>query len=488
MSSVASTCLADIVAFAPYLGSPRIPKGPRGRVAAPLLRTRSWWQSRSSLDLIPIPRPRLLVLALVAATPLALGGVSDVFVALSAVLAISVIALAAIDLRATPRPGSLPVSRVVEPQLSIGVPNRVELRIGDPYTRSLRVRVRDEVPAAFDVDHRRALVDVVAGGETRVEYSVRPRHRGTFRFGDVHLRVRGPFELIERQGRVAAAAEARVYPDLREVRRYEVSLRRGLAYDAGQRRARIAGGGGVFERLREHQPDDDPRSISWKATAKRGRPISVEYETERQQRVLILLDAGRMMSSTLGGLTKLDHAVNTALMLAYVAVAKGDEVGLLGFADDVRSYVVPRRGRKQFLRITEELRRIDVTTTEPDPQRAFEFLRARAARRSLAVLFTELVSEDASRALVAAVTRLAGKNIVLCCLLADPHLGEVATRAPGSTQELYERVVAQTILDARARALATLHQRGVHVVDVPAERLTVATIQRYLELKKRALG
>lgn len=436
---------------------------------------------------VPIPRPRLLALALVALVPLAFAGASPLFIVLSALLGAGALVLAAVDVRATPRPSSLRVRRIAEPQLSIGVPNRIDVRIANPYTRPVRVTVRDDVPPGVDVDRRRADIEVGAAQEGTLTYAARPRHRGTFRFGDVHLRVRGPFDLIDRQGSVPAAADAHVYPDLREIRRYEVSLRRGLAYDAGQRRARIAGGGGVFERLREHQPDDDPRSISWKATAKRGRPISVEYETERQQRVLILLDAGRMMSSTVGGLTKLDHAVNTALMLAYVATAKGDEVGMLGFADDVRSYVVPRRGRKQFLRITEELRRIAATTVEPDPQRAFEFLRARAARRSLAVLFTDLVSEDASRALVAAVTRLAGNSVVLCCVLADPHLAEVASRAPTSSQELYERVVAETVLEARAKALATLRQRGVHVVDVPAERLTVATIQRYLELKKRVM-
>jgi uncharacterized protein (DUF58 family) len=437
---------------------------------------------------VPIPRARLLALALAAAAPLALGGVSELFVALSAALAAVLVALVAVELRGTPRPSSFPVARIAEPQLSLGAPNLVQLRIRHPYARALRVAVRDDVPAAFDVDRRRAEIDIAPGAEAVVGYHVRPRHRGTFRFGDVHLRVRGPLRLLERQGRVPLSAEARVYPDLREIRRYEITLRRGLAYDAGQRRARIAGGGGVFERLREHQPDDDPRSISWKATAKRGRPISVEYETERQQRVLVLLDAGRMMSSTVGGLTKLDHAVNTALMLSYVAIGKGDEVGILGFADEIRSFLAPRRGRRQFLRITEELRRIDVTTTEPDPQRAFEFLRARSGRRSLAVLFTDLVSEDASRALVAAVTRLAGNNIVLCCLLSDPHLAEVAARTPASSQELYERVVAETVLDARAKALATLRQHGVHVVDVPAEKLTVATIQRYLELKKRALS
>ena len=303
---------------------------------------------------------------------------------------------------------------------------------------------------------------VAPAQQTDLEYVTRPRHRGSFRFGDVALRVRGPLDLVEKQGRVATAAPANVYPDLQEIRRYEVSLRRGLAYDAGQRRARIPGAGSLFERLREYQPDDDPRSISWTATARRGRPMSVEYETERQQRVLILLDAGRMMSSTLGGLTKLDHAVNTALMLSYVAIAKGDEVGLLGFADAVRAYEPPRRGRRQFLRVTEELRRLEVTTTEPNYRAAFEFLRGRSGRRSLVVLFTDLVDEEASRALVAAVTRLAGNNLVLCCLLADPQLAEVASRVPTTTTQLFERVVAEDVRDARTRARDPAPPRRAH--------------------------
>ncbi len=439
------------------------------------------------MDRIPIPRPRLLAIVLAAAIPLALGVVSEAFVWLGVVALVGAFVLAFIDHRATPVPQRIPVRRVADPQLSIGVPNRVTLRIDNPFARPLRAVIADTVPVSFDVDARAASIVVAPNGDGEIMYAARPRHRGTFSFGDLHLRLRGPLDLVERQGRIAAGGPANVYPDLHEIRRYEVSLRRGLAYDAGQRRARIPGAGTIFERLREYLPDDDPRSISWTATARRGRPITVEYETERQQRILILLDAGRMMSSTLGGLTKLDHAVNTALMLSYVAIAKGDEVGLLGFADTVRSYSVPRRGRKQFLRLTEELRRLEVTTTEPDYRAAFEFLRARTARRALVVLFTDLVDDEASRALVAAVTRLAGNNLVLCCLLADPQLAEVATRVPASTVELYERVVAEDVREARARALAILRRRGVHTIDVPAERLTVATIQRYLELKSRFL-
>jgi uncharacterized protein (DUF58 family) len=424
---------------------------------------------------------------LAAALPLALGGISEAFVALGVSVIALAFALAIVDHRATPAPSRVPVERVADPQLSIGVPNRVTLRVTNPFARPLRLVLADSVPVSFDVDHRHSPLTVAARDAGEVAYAARPQHRGTFSFGDIHLRLRGPLDLIERQGRVAAKAPANVYPDLHEIRRYEVTLRRGLAYDAGQRRARVPGSGTVFERLREYLPDDDPRSISWTATARRGRPITVEYETERQQRILILLDAGRMMSSTLGGLTKLDHAVNTALMLSYVATAKGDEVGLLGFADTVRSYALPRRGRKQFLRLTEELRRLEVTTTEPDYRAAFEFLRARTARRALVVLFTDLVDDEASRALVAAVTRLAGNNLVLCCLLADPQLAEVASKVPSSTTELYERVVAEDVQEARSRALAILRRRGVHTIDVPAERLTVATIQRYLELKSRYL-
>ena len=424
---------------------------------------------------------------LAAAVPLALGGISDAFLALGALVILVATALAIVDVRATPSPGRIPVARVADPQLSIGVPNRVTLRVTNPFARPLRLVLADSVPVSFDVDHRRSPLTIAAHGAGEVAYAARPHHRGSFSFGDIHLRLRGPLDLIERQGRIAATAPANVYLDLHEIRRYEVTLRRGLAYDAGQRRARVPGAGTVFERLREYLPDDDPRSISWTATARRGKPITVEYETERQQRILILLDAGRMMSSTLGGLTKLDHAVNTALMLSYVATAKGDEVGLLGFADTVRSYALPRRGRKQFLRLTEELRRLEVTTTEPDYRAAFEFLRARTARRALVVLFTDLVDYEASRALVAAVTRLAGNNLVLCCLLADPQLAEVAAKVPSSTTELYERVVAEDVQEARARALAILRRRGVHTIDVPAERLTVATIQRYLELKSRYL-
>lgn len=418
---------------------------------------------------------------------MALAASSPLFIVVALGVLVAALALAAVDWRASPRLDERDVSRAVDPQLSVGAPNRVRITVRNPFARDVRLRLRDDVPDSFRVDRRAVTLEVAAGALASAAYVARPRYRGSFAFGDISVRTVGPLDLVERQSVVPASAPAHVYPDLRELRRYDISTRRGLAYDAGQRRARVPGAGSVFERLREYQPDDDPRSISWSATARYGRPISVEYETERQQRIVVVLDAGRMMASTLGELTKLDHAVNTALLLAYVATAKGDEVGIVGYSDEIRSFVPARRGRRQFLRISDALRRLEVTTTESDPRAAFEFIRARAARRALVVLFTDLVDTDASRGLVSAVSRLAGNNLVLCCVLADPRLADLARDAPATTAAVYERAVAQTVIEDRAKVLAVLRQRGVHTIDVPSDRLTVAVIQRYLELKKRFL-
>ena len=442
---------------------------------------------RRLADAIPLPRPRLLALVLLASLPLAFGGVSSLFVGVALLYLVALAALVALDLRFGPRQRSLLVEREMEPQLSNGAANRIRLRIRSAEPLAVRMLVREDVPVAFDVDARVHEIVVPSRGEAVAEYVVRPRHRGTFRFGDTHVRVRMPLDLVERQLRFPLARVVKVYPNLLEIRRYEVSVRRGLAYDAGMRRARIPGAGTVFERLRDYVEGDDPRQISWTATARRGHPISVEYETERQQRVLVLLDVGRMMSSTLSGLTKLDHAVNTALMLAFVAVSKGDEVGLLAYADSIVSYAPPRRGKGQFRRITEELQRLEPTLTEPDHRGAFQFLRQRSGRRALVVLFTDLIDEVASKNLVAAVADLAGNNLVLCVTLADPLVGALAAATPRTSTELYEKVVASEVVESRGAALGVLQRRGVHTVDVPAEQLTVATIQRYLELKRRAL-
>ena len=109
------------------------------------------------------------------------------------------------------------------------------------------------------------------------------------------------------------------------------------------------GEGTDYERLREYLPDDEYRRIDWKATARRRRPVTIEYQTERSQNVIAVVDTGRMMQSPVAEIAKLDYVINAVLLLAYVATGKGDKVGMMTFADDVSHYLSPRAGARPVL-------------------------------------------------------------------------------------------------------------------------------------------
>ena len=186
-------------------------------------------------------------------------------------------------------------------------------------------------------------------------YHVRPLRRGDYQFGDLSLRWLGPLGLVIRQANVDAKEPVKVYPNLLDVRRYDLLLRRNRLQEMGLRTTRQFGEGTEFERLREYLPDDEYRRINWKATARRNFPVTTEYQTERSQQVIAVLDAGRMMQSPVADIAKLDYVVNAVLLLTYVATGKGDRVGMLSFADDVMHYLSPRQGRGQFYRMLELL-------------------------------------------------------------------------------------------------------------------------------------
>ena len=212
-------------------------------------------------------------------------------------------------------------------------------------------------------------------------YHVRPLQRGDYQFANLNLRWRGPLGLVVRQAAVEASSPVKVYPNLLDVRRYDLLLRRNRLQELGLRHTRLFGEGTEFERLREYLPDDDFRRINWKATARRNRPVTTEYQTERSQNVVAVLDIGRMMQSPVDQIAKLDYVVNAVLFLAYVATAKGDKVGLMTFADSVSQFVSPHHGRGQFYRLLEMLYGVKAQPVEPDYRQALSTL-ARKQRKA----------------------------------------------------------------------------------------------------------
>ena len=218
------------------------------------------------------------------------------------------------------------------------------------------------------------------------------------------MRWDGVLGLIIRQARFAAAADVKVYPNLLDIRKYELLVRKGQLQEMGLRHTRVLGSGTEFERLREYQLDDEFRRIDWKAMARRGKPITREFETERSQNVVCVLDIGRLMRSPVQdasgqSLAKVDYAVNAVLMLSYVAGLRGDKVGLLAFADQVTHYLAPKLGKGQFYRMLALLYAIESQPVESDYTKAFTYLvqLGDKAARSYALEESARVLHDAVR-------------------------------------------------------------------------------------------
>jgi len=241
-----------------------------------------------------------------------------------------------------------------------------------------------------------------------------------------------------------------------------------------------------FERLREYTQDDEYRRIDWNATA-RGRKLIVrEYQTERNQNILLMFDLGRQMTSPYGELLKVDHAINSGVVLGYVGARRGENIGVLTFDDDVRTYLPPRSGNLQFRRILDALYAAQVQLVEPDFPRAFSYLAVRNPRRSLVVVFTDTAGAAASDELLRGVVALRPRHLPLVVLLMDPEIARYAESEPEGEAGLYRKAVAQQLLDERSLFVRRLDAMGVHVLDVPAERLSVALLDRYLSVKARA--
>ena len=292
--------------------------------------------------------PRALLLLLGTAVWLALAAWVGWAGWIAAAWLIVALALLIADFNLTPAGDAWQAARRHDTRLSLAADNRIDVDVTlRRAIRPLRLWLRDDPPPTFRLKPAARVLEGMAtpGKTTTLTYHANPPRRGDYAFGDIFLRWESPLGLIRRQTCIKAGAPVKVYPNLVDVRKYDLLLRRNRLADLGLRTARIYGTGNEYERLREYLPDDEYRRINWKATARRGKPITTEYQVERSQNVVILLDTGRMMRSPVGDIAKLDYAVNAVLLLTYVATQKGDKVGLLAFADAVSTWMSPRGGQ-----------------------------------------------------------------------------------------------------------------------------------------------
>lgn len=419
------------------------------------------------------------LIALAVASPV-LGFVAFVY---NAGLAI----IAARDLALLPGRSGYEVRRVMPEPFSLGEPEEVTVVIQNRAAAGLMARVSDHAPGGLRPEPREVAGRFDSNGVLNVTYRTYSPRRGAYRFGPIDLQVWRNDGWWRRQIRLPESHEVAVFPNIIAIKRIQLSLRRGLRAMAGMRRARPPGASTAFAGLRDYVRGDDVRRVSWTATARRDRPVVIEVEAERGQQVIIAIDCGRLMTAPAGDLDKLDHAVNAALMLAWVAQAYGDRVGLMTFDDRVTGFIKPERGTTQLRRITEALYAVQAEFVEPDFGHAMTHLALRVGRRSMVVLLTDVQDPEASRELVAHALRLAARHLVLVVAMSDPAVLSARDAPINTTDRAYEWAAAEEFVASRRESFELLRRGGVLGLDVVAGRLSPTLVERYLELKERAL-
>jgi uncharacterized protein (DUF58 family) len=394
--------------------------------------------------------------------------------------------LLVVDWRLTVKRHVLRIERIYEQRLSLGAKNSIIVKVENCSTAELAIVIKDEPPVSFKASTRCLRAKLPAGSVVRLSYTLQPPKRGSYKFGDIHCRYPSRFGLFLRQFKISVENnDIRVYPNMLEIRKYQLLARQGHLIEAGVKSSRVVGLGTDFESLRDYQIDDEYRRINWGATARRGRLTSNQYEVDKSQNILLVLDAGRLMSGEVNSLTKLDHAINASLLLGYVGVNRDDKVGLVTFADEVKLNIPPGKGQPQLQKILASLYNIQSEVVESDYRAVCQYIRLKNRKRSLICIFTELIDEDASNELITYVSALTKNHLVMCITLVDSSLMSQARKIPGNSHEVYEKGVAQTVLRNREKAISILKNKGAVVVSVPPEELSIAIINKYLEMKSR---
>jgi uncharacterized protein (DUF58 family) len=429
---------------------------------------------------VPLASRRLLAL-LAAAAPLYLLATGAGVLATLALLA-----LAGVDWRRTGGAARPTAVRRAPARMAQGAHAEIGIAVENPSRHRVRVRVTDDVPPELVRERGgEAELELAPGTIEHIAYTVRAAGRGVCELGDVHLRVLGPWRLVWREVRVRRTDGVRIQPGVLEMKRFRLLGLRQRMRRMGLRNVRQRGEGRSFESLREYARGDDPRTIDWKVTARRGGLTVRQHEAERSQNVLIAIDAGRLMLERLGTRDRLDHALSAALLLADVAGTHGDRVGLLVFADGVQQFVPPRR--LPVARLADALAAVRPRAVESNYPAAFGFLGRQLGRRSLVVLFTDVIDPGASGALVAGLSRAARSHVVLAVALRNPGVLGRANADARTRLDAHRRAAAEDLMQARALALTTMRRAGVLVVEAEPEQVVTEVVNRYLEVKYRGM-
>jgi uncharacterized protein (DUF58 family) len=392
--------------------------------------------------------------------------------------------LAILDGYALRRP-RLEATRSLEQHLALGVRQRVGIKVSNHEPHRLQLWLTDFPPAHLHLEGLPIKLELDPGAFAEVRYAITPRRRGLAEFEQICCRVRSGWGLWEKNYYFGEAGRSKIYPNYKPLFRSSFVGSDQLYTDLGLQLRQRRGEGTDFHQLRDFRVGDSLRQIDWRATARFNKPISREYQEERDQQVVFLLDCGRRMRAKDGEISHFDHALNALLISAFVALRQGDSVGLLSFAGQSR-WVAPIKGRFQISHLLDQVYDLDSSAAASDYLEVARQLMTRQSRRSLIILISSLEPQDRDD-MVNAARLLAQHHLVMVASMRQQVLTDTLAAEVVSMDDALKYCGVSHHLQEQAAMYTQLRSDNIIVADTAPAHMHSTLINEYMALKRSGI-
>lgn len=372
-------------------------------------------------------------------------------------------------------------------RLSNGDVNTLTLHVQSYYAFKVFVKIVDELPFQFQIRNFMIGTELDPKQERDFNYDLKPVERGEYHFGKINLFICTKLKLLERHFKVEDPFMMACYPSFIRLRQFELLAISNRLTDIGIKRIRRVGQSSEFEQIKEYVTGDDIRTINWKATARKSQLMVNHYRDERSQHVYSIIDMGRVMKMPFEGMSLLDYSINAALVIGHVAWIKQDKPGVMGFSDHIDFKVKTDNRGDQLLRIQEALYNAKTNFLETSYETLFSHVRQKITQRSLLLLYTNFETVSALRRQMKYLRKIATHHVLVVIFFENTELKDLLAAKPRSTFEIYEQTIAQKFDFEKRQITKELQQYGILSVYTTPEKLTVNTLNKYLEIKTRGL-
>lgn len=391
------------------------------------------------------------------------------------------------DLLTIPLLKSLTIERTMARVASLGGWHLVELTLYYRGQRRLQLEVTDDAADGLVIDPPVHRCQILPNTRMVLQHRLLPGQRGKFNLETVYLSLISQLKLWRRTRQLPVPGELHVYPNIQQISEYALLARTGRLSLIGVRKTRRAGQENNFERLRDYQEDDNYKHIDWRSTARRQKLTVKQFQADQSQRIIFMLDCGRMMTNQYEDLSLVDYSLNSMLMLSYVALSQGDSVGLISFSDHIHNYVPPTGGKRQMNRLLHAGFNQFPNLVQSRFDNAFLYLSTHCRRRSLVVLITNVIDQVNADQVQNYMGNLIGCHLPLLVLLRDHSLFQYADNPAADEPVLYRSAAASQLLLWRHQVIRRMQASGCLALDVFPEEMTSPLVNKYLEIKAQHL-